>query len=121
MMGRLKTDQGQFFYEYRLDALVPADHLVRKLDAVVDLSWLRAEAAQLRITKSRRSCLVSSGKRTPRLSMSEAPDRRSGPITRRSCLGLPTAEINDERDPPLVRRLGPLLELPRPARFQHED
>jgi transposase len=43
MMGRLESDQGQFFYEYRLDSLVPADHLVRKLDAVLDLSWLRAE------------------------------------------------------------------------------
>ena len=45
MMGRLETDQRQFFYEYRLDALVPADHLVRKLDAVLDLSWLRADLA----------------------------------------------------------------------------
>ena len=44
-MGRLETDQRQFFYEYRLDALVPADHLVRKLDAVLDLSWLRADLA----------------------------------------------------------------------------
>ncbi len=31
MMGRLETDQGQFFYSYRLDELVPADHLVRVL------------------------------------------------------------------------------------------
>ena len=45
MMGRLETDQDQFFYSYRLDELVPADHLVRKLDAVLDLSWLRAELA----------------------------------------------------------------------------
>ncbi len=45
MMGRLETDQEQLFYEYRLDSLVPCDHLARKLDAVVDLSWLRAELA----------------------------------------------------------------------------
>jgi transposase len=45
MMGRLETDQEQFFYSYRLDELVPADHLVRKLDAVLDLSWVRAELA----------------------------------------------------------------------------
>jgi transposase len=45
MMGRLDRDQEQFFYEYRLDDLVPADHLVRKLDTLVDLSWLRAELA----------------------------------------------------------------------------
>ena len=43
MMGRLETDQEQLFYEYRLDKLVPSDHLVRKLDAVLDLSWLRDE------------------------------------------------------------------------------
>ncbi len=45
MMGRLETDQEQFFYSYRLDELVPVDHLVRKLNAVLDLSWLRAELA----------------------------------------------------------------------------
>ena len=43
MMGRMDRDQGQFFYEYRPDDLVPSDHLVRKLDAVLDLSGLRAE------------------------------------------------------------------------------
>ncbi len=43
MMGRLGRDQEQFFHEYRLDVLVPADHLVRKVDAVLDPSWLRAE------------------------------------------------------------------------------
>ncbi len=45
MMGRLERDQERLFYEYRLDDLVPADHLVRKVDAVLDLSWLRAELA----------------------------------------------------------------------------
>jgi transposase len=45
MMGRMETDQEQFFYSYRLDELVPADHLVRKLDTVLDLSWVRAELA----------------------------------------------------------------------------
>ncbi len=45
MMGRLERDQERLFYEYRLDDLVPADHLVRKIDAVLDLSWLRAELA----------------------------------------------------------------------------
>ena len=46
MMGRLDRDQEQFFYQYRLDDLVPADHLVRRLDAMVDLSWLRQELAR---------------------------------------------------------------------------
>ena len=45
MMGRLDTDQEQFFYEYRLDDLVPSDHLVGKLDAVLELGGLRAELA----------------------------------------------------------------------------
>jgi transposase len=45
MMGRLERDQERLFYEYRLDDLVPADHLARKLDAALDLSWLRAELA----------------------------------------------------------------------------
>jgi hypothetical protein len=43
MMGRLKSDQGQLFYEFRLGDVVPEDHLVRKIDAALDLSWLRNE------------------------------------------------------------------------------
>ncbi len=42
MMGRLKSDQGQLFYEVRLCDAVPEDHMVRKIDAVLDLSWLRS-------------------------------------------------------------------------------
>jgi transposase len=45
MMGRLKGDQSQLFYEFRLDDVVPADHLVRQIDAVLDLSWVHAELA----------------------------------------------------------------------------
>ena len=45
MMGRLKSDQGQLFYEFRLGDAVPDDHLVRKIDAALDLSWLRTELA----------------------------------------------------------------------------
>ena len=41
MMGRLKSDQGQLFYEFHLNEAVPEDHLVRKIDAALDLSWLR--------------------------------------------------------------------------------
>lgn len=43
MMGRLKSDQGQLFYEFRLGDAVPEDHLVRKIDTALDLSWLRGE------------------------------------------------------------------------------
>jgi transposase len=45
MMGRLKSDQGQLFYEFRLDDAIPEDHLVRKIDTALDLSWLRSELA----------------------------------------------------------------------------
>ena len=45
MMGRLKSDQGQLFYKFHLGDAVPEDHLVRKIDAALDLSWLRSELA----------------------------------------------------------------------------
>jgi len=44
-MGRLNHDQEQLFYSFRLDDLVPEDHLVRALAAVLDLSWVRSELA----------------------------------------------------------------------------
>ena len=45
MMGRLKSDQGQLFYEFHLSDAVPEDHPVRKIDTALDLSWLRSELA----------------------------------------------------------------------------
>jgi DnaJ-class molecular chaperone len=33
MMGRLKSDQSQLFYEFRLGDAVPEDHMVRKISA----------------------------------------------------------------------------------------
>jgi hypothetical protein len=45
MMGRQNNDHGPLFYEFCLDEAVPADHLVRKIDAVLDLSWVHAELA----------------------------------------------------------------------------
>jgi len=45
MMGRLKDDQSQLFYEFHLDDAVPADHVVREIDAALDLSWVPAELA----------------------------------------------------------------------------
>jgi transposase len=43
MMGRLKHDQEQLFYEFQLDQVVPDDHLVREIAAVLDLSWVHSE------------------------------------------------------------------------------
>jgi transposase len=45
MMGRLKNEQSQLFYEFHLSDAVREDHLVRKIDAALDLSWLRSELA----------------------------------------------------------------------------
>jgi transposase len=45
MMGRLKSDQGQLFYEFCLGDAVPEDHMVRKINTALDLSWLRSELA----------------------------------------------------------------------------
>ena len=46
MMGRLETGQGRLFYDLCLEKLVPSDHPVRKLDAVLDLSWVARELRQ---------------------------------------------------------------------------
>jgi transposase len=45
MMGRREDGQGQFFYAFNLDAVVPSDHLVRQIEAVLDLGWVHRELA----------------------------------------------------------------------------
>src|SRR5271154_2779144 len=45
MMGRRNQSQGQLFYEFRLYDAVPDDHLVRKISALLDLSWVYSELA----------------------------------------------------------------------------
>ena len=40
MMGRLEARQAKLFYEFCLEDRVPADHLLRKIDAVLDLGDL---------------------------------------------------------------------------------
>jgi len=44
-MGRGKTEQGQLFYAFDLETVVPDDHQVRRISAVLDLSWVRTELA----------------------------------------------------------------------------
>jgi transposase len=46
MMGERLVRQDHLFYEICLEDKVPPDHLVRRLDAVLDLSWLRAALAR---------------------------------------------------------------------------
>jgi hypothetical protein len=45
MMGWHTQDQGRLFYSFDLDAVVPSDHLVRRIATVLDLSWVRNELA----------------------------------------------------------------------------
>jgi transposase len=45
MMGRRERGQGQFFYAFDLNKVVPADHLVRQIDGVLDLDWVHKELA----------------------------------------------------------------------------
>ena len=45
MMGRREGRQGQFFYSFKLDEVVPVDHLVRQIDGVLDLGWVHKELA----------------------------------------------------------------------------
>ena len=42
-MGRRTGFQERLFYEFDLEDVVPADHLVRRVDGVLDLSWLHGE------------------------------------------------------------------------------
>ncbi len=41
MMGEPLGKQDRLFYDFCLEDRVPADHLLRKIDAVLDVSWLR--------------------------------------------------------------------------------
>jgi len=66
MMGRLKSDQGQLFYEFCLGDAVPEDHLVRKIDVALDLSWLRSE---------RRSAIMSACGVRPEVSCTRSKRR----------------------------------------------
>ena len=45
MMGERSGSQGRFFYRFDLEKRVPADHQLRKIDAVLNLSKLRSQLA----------------------------------------------------------------------------
>lgn len=45
MMGEPVGRQDRLFYAFDLEDMVPADHLLRRIDAALDLSWLRGEMA----------------------------------------------------------------------------
>jgi hypothetical protein len=41
MMGAATGQQDRLFYEFNLEDIVPPDHLLRRIDVVLDLNWLR--------------------------------------------------------------------------------
>ncbi len=43
MLGDPVGRQDRLFYEFDLEAMVPGDHLLRRIDAALDVSWLRGE------------------------------------------------------------------------------
>jgi transposase len=43
MMGEPVGRQDRLFYEFDLEDMVPGDHLLRRIDAALDVSWLRGE------------------------------------------------------------------------------
>ncbi len=43
MMGEPVGRQDRLFYDFDLEDMVPGGHLLRKIDGVLDLSWLRGE------------------------------------------------------------------------------
>jgi transposase len=45
MMGQQAGANGQLFYSFNLDSHVPADHLLKRIDRVLDLSDLRRHLA----------------------------------------------------------------------------
>jgi transposase len=45
MLGARSGCQDRLFYAFDLEAVVPLDHLLRKIDAVLELDWLRVELA----------------------------------------------------------------------------
>jgi transposase len=45
MMGERAGSQDRLFYDFCLEDVVPADHFLRKIDAVLDLTWLRSALA----------------------------------------------------------------------------
>jgi transposase len=54
MMGR-QVEAAQLFYEFSLERHVPSGHLLRRIDEVLDLSWLRAELASFYSSTGRSS------------------------------------------------------------------
>ncbi len=47
MLGEQNRTQDEMFVSGTLHELIPEDYILKKVDRVLDLSWLRAEVADL--------------------------------------------------------------------------
>ena len=47
MLGRQERWQDELFLAGSLRDLIPDDHILKRVDKVLDLSWLREEVAEL--------------------------------------------------------------------------
>lgn len=54
MLGRKERDQLELFMTGSLRQLIPDDHILARVDRVLDLSWLRDEVANLYCTDNGR-------------------------------------------------------------------
>jgi hypothetical protein len=61
---RRQVGQGQFFYAFDLDKVMPPDHLVRQIDDVLDLSWVHKEPASSDWSRRRPHRLDSGAQQT---------------------------------------------------------
>ena len=43
MMGRQSADPGRFFYDFCIEGHVPSDHVLRRIDGVLDLIEARQQ------------------------------------------------------------------------------
>ncbi|MGN8119672.1 transposase [Labrys sp. 22185] len=57
MLGRKERDQLELFITGSLRQLIPSDHILVRVDAVLDLSWLRDEIAELYCLDNGRPCI----------------------------------------------------------------
>src|SRR4051794_36340421 len=68
MMGRLKNDQGQLFYEFRLGDAIPEDHLVRK-----------SHYSSMRVAMQRRTFMKLVGAAATAFPLEALAQNRAGP------------------------------------------
>src|SRR5262245_51308156 len=95
MMGRCNQGQGQLFYEFRLDEAVP-DDLVRKIRALLDLSWVYAELAPYYSEIGRPS--------TARSASTARPARRTGRVHVGGDRPEPQTDGEADHPPAAIRR-----------------